>query len=399
MKVPYDKADKSNTLSQLNMSTHLNLMFSHIFINTITGIEKAHWNELAQGELFCRYEWLAALEQSHCVCAETGWQPQHLIIYQQGKLVAIIPGYIKAHSYGEYVFDWAWAEAYQQHQVPYYPKWLSGIPFTPVTGKRILTYDLTAELSSYIQEVLKEAMHQYKWSSTHINFLNQADAFKHSMLIRHSVQFHWHNKQFHHFDDYLNAMTARKRKMIKKERKQISAQPIQIQWLSGDQITKQHMLDFFKCYQQTYLKRSGHHGYLNLAFFDTIKTTLSNAIHLCVAFKDDTLIAASLYFSNDETLYGRYWGSLTDEHQYLHFELCYYQGIEYAISQKLKRFDAGAQGEHKLARGFEPILTYSAHQIDHPQFSFAIKDFIAREREHIAHYAQQCRQQLPFKNQ
>ena len=373
-------------------------MLSYQFISQISTIGRTQWNTLAQQNLFCQYEWLVALENSRCASADTGWQPHHLAIYQQDTLVAILPGYIKSHSYGEYVFDWSWAEAYEAHNLTYYPKWVSGVPFTPITGKRILTNTLTTELSAYIQHVLQQEMLNKQWSSTHINFLTQAEHFNDTMMVRHAVQFHWQNKGFQCFDDFLVTMTARKRKMIKKERSQVAATSLNVIWLSGDEITTEHMQGFFSCYQQTYLKRSGHHGYLNWAFFDEIQRTMQKSIHLCIAYDTETLVAASLYLSDGDTLYGRYWGSLA-EYQHLHFELCYYRGIDFAIKNQLLRFDAGAQGEHKLARGFEPITTYSAHQIADPMFARAITDFIARERIHIAQYALQCKAQLPFKNE
>jgi predicted N-acyltransferase len=373
-------------------------MFSYQFISHISDIGRQQWNQLATQNLFCRYEWLVALEHSRCVCAETGWQPYHLAVYEHDALKAILPGYIKSHSYGEYVFDWSWAEAYAAHNVSYYPKWLSGVPFTPITGKRILTKILTPELSTYIQHVLQQEMCNQQWSGTHINFLTQAEHFNRTMMIRHGIQFHWQNKGFDCFDDFLATMTARKRKMVKKERSQIAATALNIIWLNGDEITTEHMQGFFSCYQHTYLKRSGHHGYLNWAFFDEIHHTMLQNIHLCIAYDTDKLVAASLYLSDKDTLYGRYWGALAD-YQHLHFELCYYRGIDFAINNQLTRFDAGAQGEHKLARGFAPITTYSAHQIADPMFAKAITDFVARERIHMAHYALECKAQLPFKNQ
>ena len=177
-------------------------MLSYQFISQISIIGRTQWNILAQQNLFCQYEWLVALENSHCASAHTGWQPHHLAVYQQDTLIAILPGYIKSHSYGEYVFDWSWAEAYEAHSLTYYPKWLSGVPFTPITGKRILTKTLTTELSAYIQHVLQQEMLNKQWSSTHINFLTQAEHFNDTMMIRHAVQFHWQNKGFQCFDDF-----------------------------------------------------------------------------------------------------------------------------------------------------------------------------------------------------
>ncbi|MBD1582731.1 GNAT family N-acetyltransferase [Pseudoalteromonas sp. S16_S37] len=373
-------------------------MYNHKFVTSIDEVSPLDWQSLCTNNLFCSYPWLSALEQSGCVSSKTGWQPHHLLIYQDTLLVAILPGYLKSHSYGEYVFDWTWAEAYQRHGLEYYPKWLCGVPFTPVTGQRILCKKPTPSLCDYIFKTLKRCCAQACWSGAHINFLTEQLSPSNDFVRRDGVQFHWHNNHYKDFVDFLSALTSRRRKMIKKERQQALKYGLSIRWLSADEIDDTVLAQFYQCYQNTYIKRSGHQGYLNFTFFQLVLRTLPQSVRLCVAFDERQLVAASLYLSDKHTLYGRYWGALED-YQALHFELCYYQGIEYAIKHQLYKFDAGAQGEHKLTRGFEPVTTYSLHHIANPMFSEAISDFIQRERRHIAQYKEQCALVLPFKQQ
>lgn len=373
-------------------------MFNHKFVNSIEDVSPHDWAQLCTDNLFCSYPWLKAFEQSQCVHSSCGWQPHHLLIYHTQQLIAILPGYLKGHSYGEYVFDWSWAEAYQRYGLNYYPKWLCGVPFTPVTGQRILCKNLTAELTEYICVTLKETCAAYSWSGAHINFFTDNISPSRDFITRHGVQFHWFNNKYKDFTDFLNALTSRRRKMIKKERQQAQRYKLTIRWLTADQIDNLVLARFFQCYQSTYIKRSGHQGYLNLTFFKEVLNTMPHIVRLCAAFDDQKLVAASFYLCDDHTLYGRYWGAL-EAYQSLHFELCYYQGIEYAIKYNLNKFDAGAQGEHKLTRGFQPVTTYSMHHIAHPVFGPAIADFIQREKVHIEQYKDQCAQVLPFKQQ
>ncbi|WP_239033021.1 GNAT family N-acetyltransferase [Pseudoalteromonas luteoviolacea] len=381
--------------------------YRHQFVTSISAVEQSHWQRLASDSLFTSYAWLSALELSGSVRRETGWQPYHLVIYQQDAAhpVAILPGYIKSHSYGEYVFDWAWAEAYERHNLDYYPKWLSGVPFTPVVGARLLCETPTETLYQFIQSVLDDEAAQQAWSGWHVNFPRQEEAWSSAPLLeRHGVQFHWHNQDYADFDAFLATMKARKRKMINKERDKVKSSELSIVWLDASHIDK-NMIDlFYQCYCQTYRKRSGHNGYLTRAFFELLFNAIPEQVKLCCAYRKhdqsntQELIAASLYLQDKDTLYGRYWGALENS-EHLHFELCYYQGIDYAITHKLARFDAGAQGEHKLLRGFEPVFTRSYHTICHPLFSQAIGDFINTERSQITHYARQCTTLLPFKTQ
>ncbi|CAH9065369.1 hypothetical protein PSECIP111854_03666 [Pseudoalteromonas sp. CIP111854] len=373
-------------------------MFSHKFISSINAISLQTWQELAGDNLFCSYPWMHTLEESGCVNSETGWQPQHLLIYTEKVLVAILPGYLKSHSYGEYVFDWAWADAYQRYGLDYYPKWLCGVPFSPITGNRILCKALTEPLAEYIFQTLKHSCNINNWSGAHINFFTEHLPANDDFLSRQGVQFHWHNNSYLNFNDFLNTLTSRRRKMIKKERQQAQSNALTIKWLTADEIDTDTLVSFYQCYQATYLKRSGHQGYLNLAFFQQLLLALPKAVHLCCAFNAQQLVAASLYLCDKHTLYGRYWGALED-YQSLHFELCYYQGIEHAIEFEIEKFDAGAQGEHKLMRGFKPVTTHSIHHISNSMFRDAIADFLQREHMHIKQYKAQCLSVLPFKQQ
>ncbi|ALU43674.1 GNAT family N-acetyltransferase [Pseudoalteromonas rubra] len=375
-------------------------MYQHRFITSLSALTTTERAVLSGQSPFSSVQWLEALELSGCVGEDTGWLPYHLLVYRDSKLETLLPGYIKLHSYGEYVFDWAWAEAYERHQLAYYPKWICAIPFTPVVGSRMLSGEpLSEALYDYVTTALhQEAQHQH-WSGWHINFpAHRAGWQKQSLMERHGVQFHWKNQDYRHFDDFLNTMTSRKRKTIKKERKVVTSQALTIRWYQGAEITNEIRQAFYLCYATTYLKRSGHQGYLNEAFFRQICDTMSEQVAIVCACQQGEIVAASLYLYDQHTLYGRYWGAL-QSHAHLHFELCYYQGIEYAIRHGLTRFDAGAQGEHKLARGFEPVFTYSYHHIRHPDFASAIGDYLARERVHMADYLSQCAELLPFKDQ
>lgn len=375
-------------------------MYQHRFITSLSTLTATERAVLSGQSPFSSVQWLEALELSCCVGEDTGWLPYHLLVYRDSKLETLLPGYIKLHSYGEYVFDWAWAEAYERHQLAYYPKWICAIPFTPVVGSRMLSDEpLSKALYDYVTTALhQEAQHQH-WSGWHINFpAHRAGWQKQPLMERHGVQFHWKNQDYRHFDDFLNTMTSRKRKTIKKERKAVTSQALTIRWYQGAEITDEIRQAFYLCYATTYLKRSGHQGYLNEAFFRQICDTMSEQVAIVCACQQGEIVAASLYLYDQHTLYGRYWGAL-QSHTHLHFELCYYQGIEYAIRHGLTRFDAGAQGEHKLARGFEPVFTYSYHHIRHPDFASAIGDYLARERVHMADYLSQCAELLPFKDQ
>ncbi len=369
-------------------------------INSLTEVDASRWNRLvANKDPFLRHEFLLALEQSGSVCAATGWQAHHLLLMQADELIAAMPLYLKNHSWGEYVFDQQWADAYAQSGMDYYPKWVNAIPYTPCQGQRLLIKQ-DADTKLIMQHFLKAIQQLAELnaiSSLHCLFPepSQLDLFEQTMLIREGVQFQWFNKNYHDFDDYLQSFTSRQRKNINKERRKVQQQGIHLQRLPGLDVSPQQWQVFFEFYTLTYLKR-GQSAYLNLDFFKQLAATMPEQLLLILAMKDQSYVGAALSFIGETTLYGRYWGCYEEYHS-LHFEACYYQGLEYCIAHHKQRFDSGAQGEHKIARGFEPITTYSAHWIQNPRFARLIADFLQREKSYIQQYKQQCTQQLPFK--
>lgn len=370
------------------------------FFNSFTQIPADQWQMLADGESpFLHYDFLAALEHTGCVSADTGWQPQHLAVYDEQTLVAAMPGYLKTDSYGEYVFDHGWAQAYHQHGLAYYPKWVSCVPFTPVTGTRLLCHpeydysEVAATAAQGLQSLLGQSV-----SSLHVLFCTPDESapwIAQDFLPRHSVQFQWHNYGYRQFDDFLQALTSRKRKALNKSRRQLVQAEVTIHQHTGAAITEDLIAFFVRCYQQTYLKRSGHTGYLSAAFFHQILQRFAQQALLVVAEQQGQRIACALLLFDDRGLYGRYWGSLRDVDG-LHFECCYFQGIDFAISRGLQFFNPGTQGEHKILRGFEPIFCRSLHHLAEPAFHAAVNDFLQRETPAISAYFKQAADVLPY---
>jgi predicted N-acyltransferase len=392
------------------------------FVDSIEDIGQHPWNNITGVDNpFTRYEFLHALEVSGCTTQQSGWQPHHVAVYEQTAspptgdetpspktLIALVPLYLKTNSWGEYVFDWSWANAYQSHGLDYYPKFVTAVPFTPSVGKRFFiekefaakSSDNENELITLVAEKVKHKAQLIGASSWHVLFPTpqQDTALTDARLLpRIATQFHWTNRDYKHFDDFLNQLTSRKRKSIRKERAKVSEQAITFKRTEGANITDQQWSDFYQFYQSTYMMR-GQQGYLNLSFFLQLAKAMPEQILLINAQQNGRDIAAALCFKNSEKLFGRYWGSAAD-FQFLHFETCYYQGQEYAIEHGLKSFDSGAQGEHKIQRGFEPIITHSNHWIAHPSFSDAIEKFLFEERPHILAYMKSAQALLPFKEQ
>jgi predicted N-acyltransferase len=360
------------------------------------------WDILAAGHgPFCQFSFLHALEISQSVGADTGWQPSHLVIYQQSEPVGVLPLYKKTHSYGEYVFDFAWANTYRQYGVNYYPKLVSAIPFTPVTGKRLMLKQgieesallpiLTQEIDSRLQQMGLSSMH---W--LYVDKAMSTALAKNNQLARSSVQFQWFNRQFTSFEHYLEHFNSRKRKSVRKERSKIFESGVEIQRKHGNNLSEQDMLFFYHCYQQTYLKRSGHEGYLKQAFFLKILADMPDNIMLVIASKNNQPLAGALFIYDHKQLCGRYWGALEDIDN-LHFECCYYQGIEFCIEQNIAEFNPGTQGEHKILRGFEPTYCYSNHSLKEPAFHDAVGRFIKQENSSLAKYKSDAEKLLPFK--
>lgn len=349
---------------------------------------------------FLSPEFLSALEDSRSIGGHSGWIAHYLSNSQSAaEQEWIIPAFIKHHSYGEYVFDWSWANAYEQHGFDYYPKLLIAAPFTPAMGPRGFS-DNDLNLVNRLPEIEQHCLEE-GFSSAHYLFANEEDQKilnQSNWHKREGVQFHWFNRNYTEFDHYLSHFKSRKRKTVKKERLSITQQKLAIKHKTGKEITEEDWRFFYACYQSTYLKR-GMQGYLNQKAFELIAQSMPEQVILMLAYSNDSRpIACALYFKDSHTLYGRYWGCI-EETPNLHFELCYYQGIDYCIKQGLKRFDPGTQGEHKISRGFEPVSTYSYHWIAHPDFSRAIGDFVREEAKNVQLYKQECQTHLPFNQQ
>ncbi len=365
----------------------------------INEINADQWNDLvSDNNPFMRHEFLAGLETSNCVCEQTGWHPSHLAAYSdksQTNLIGAMPCYIKDHSYGEYIFDWSWADAHHRHGLDYYPKLSNAVPFTPATGQRCLGD------KHIVQALLKFALQiveDQELSGLHSLFITpeQCDAYTDIGLSkRHSSQFHWRNRGYHNFDHFLDQLSSKKRKNIKRERRRVQESQVQYKWLSGDNLDEVAVNQMYGFYQRT-IQYYGAQSYLNLDFFKYLGTNFSQQTLFLFAQHEGRTIAGGLYFKSDNTLYGRYWGALANFHS-LHFETCYYQAIQWCISHGYKQFEAGAQGEHKLARGLEPTQTWSAHWIRHLGFREAIDDFLKQEQEHIDNYQSQLHKHTPFK--
>ncbi len=365
----------------------------------IDEIPCAQWNTLCGTAYpFLRHEFLAALERSGSVTPETGWQPLHLTLHEQGAMVGAMPLYLKSHSWGEYVFDWAWADAWHRHGLEYYPKLLTAIPFTPATGPRFgLSIDHDRGIAAIVDAV-RQLCRRFDASGWHGLFVEPGVTPRleaEGLMKRLGSQYHWFNRDYGSFDDFLATFSSRKRKNLRKEREKVARQGVTLRRVPGRDITAPMLQQFYRFYQTTYRKR-GMKGYLTAEFFSLLCDTLPEHLLLILAEHDGETVAGALCLRSDDTLYGRYWGCQA-EYDSLHFEACYYQGIEYCIEQGLARFDPGAQGEHKIQRGFEPIETWSCHWIEETGFRPAIADFLDREAHQIRAQMDALAQGLPFR--
>ncbi len=363
---------------------------------SLAGIAPAAWNALAAGHPFLRYEFLHALHETGCADPASGWTPTYLALWQEDALVGAMPLYRKAHSYGEYVFDWAWAEAYHRHGVDYYPKLLSAVPFSPVTGPRLLARD-AATRSLLARAALRLATAA---SSLHVLFPPQAEAEElaaHGMMLRRSVQFHWQNRGYASFEQFLSDLASAKRKKIRQERRRVAEAGVTFRRLVGNEIGEEHWAFFTRCYDRTYRAHRST-PYLNLEFFRRVGAALPGHVMLVLAERDGKPIASALNLFSETTLWGRYWGA-TAEVPMLHFEACYYQALEFCIERRIAVFEGGAQGEHKLARGFLPVQTWSAHWLRHPGFADAVEKFLERESSGIERYVDELNEHSPFRDE
>ncbi len=374
----------------------MNAVTAHL-VDGVSAIPAADWDACAgTGNPFVGHAFLAALEQSASVGGRSGWQPLPIVVDgTDGRPAAIAPAYAKSHSQGEYVFDHGWADAWERAGGTYYPKLQIAAPFSPVPGPRLLLRDpaMAAALIGAIEAVVD----QNGLSSAHATFVQdeQVPAFEAAgWLVRQGTQFHWANRDYATFDDFLAELASRKRKAIRKERA-AAVEGLTIRHLSGDAIEPRHWDAFWRFYQDTGARKWGQ-PYLTRAFFPLLGERLGNRVLLILAERGGVPIAGALNLIGDDALYGRYWGA-TEEVPFLHFELCYYQAIDAAIARGLARVEAGAQGEHKLARGYVPVPTWSAHYIPDPNFRRAIRDFLTREREGVAADADYLATMAPFR--
>ena len=374
------------------------------FIESIKNIDETTWNNLVDSDYpFMKHSFLLSLEESKCVGEGTGWYTFHLVVKEEEDVIALMPMYIKTDSHGEFIFDWSWADAFYRNGLDYYPKLVSAIPFTPASGPRLCVLDESkrTHISSLIKEGIEEISIELGISSAHILLPEKKELTPYvdsGFSTRTSYSFHWFNNNYSDFDDFLKELTSRQRKNLRKERSKIFDQNIHMERIPGEDITEELWESFFKFYQITYLKR-GMQAYLNLDFFHKISERLPESLLLVMAKEAKTKVhlAGALNFCDSKNLYGRYWGCL-EEYDSLHFESCYYQGIEHCIEMKLNKFDPGVQGEHKIKRGFLPVETFSSHWIKDDRFKKAIDDFLIREREHILEYNERCKSLLPFKS-
>jgi predicted N-acyltransferase len=350
---------------------------------------------------FISHDFLSSLELSDSVRARVGWQPMHLLAEDAtGTLLGAVPCYVKSHSRGEYVFDHGWAEAYEQAGGSYYPKLQVSVPFTPATGRRLLvrTGPHAEAVRAALADALIDICRRSDASSVHVTFLTEPEwelLGTRNFLKRTHQQFHWENAGYATFDDFLAALSSRKRKTIRREREDALANGISVHWLTGNDLTESVWDAFFEFYMETGSRKWGR-PYLTRQFYSIVGEKMRERILLVMAKRNGRWIAGAINFIGSQTLFGRHWGCIED-HPFLHFELCYYQAIQYAIENKLTRVEAGAQGEHKISRGYLPTTTYSAHYIDDPRLRRAIDDFLKRERAHVAAAGEELADAAPFR--
>ena len=365
--------------------------------DSIAHISAAEWNRLAGDHPLLSHAFLNGLHSTGCAAPNTGWSPQFLLLKVDRRLEGALPLYVKDHSYGEYVFDWAWAEAYERAGLNYYPKLLAAIPFSPVTGNRLLVSD--ACYRGPLIDAALQISRESRLSSFHCLFPTEAEADamqERGMMLRTGMQFHWHNPGYKSFDEFLAGMSHDKRKKIRQERRKLHDAGVAFRRLTGSDISATNWDFFHRCYVNTYRAHRST-PYLTRAFFRHLAATMADNVLLIVAEREGKPIAAAFNMFNADTLYGRYWGT-TEYIPGLHFETCYYQAIEFCIERKISRFEGGAQGEHKLARGFVPVKTLSAHWLAHPEFASAVERYLTRETVGMANYIDELNERQPYKS-
>jgi predicted N-acyltransferase len=356
------------------------------------------WDALVpDGQPFLRHAFLSAMEDSASVTPETGWAAEHLVLERDGQVRALLPAYRKWHSFGEYVFDHGWADACERAGIAYYPKLLGAVPFSPVSGPRLLSAEPADGL--LLLQAIPEYLNKAGLSGAHINFtdtaLDVAMAGLPGWMERLGCQFHWRNRGYRDFQDFLDTLSSRKRKQMRKEREQVAGQGIEFAWYRGDELSQAQWDFVYRCYANTYAVRR-RAPYLTREFFSLLAERMPEAVRVVIARQHGREVAMALSLVGGDSLYGRYWGCL-DEFDRLHFETCFYQGMDFAIAEGLQRFDAGAQGEHKLIRGFEPVITRSWHYLLHPGLRRAVEEFLQQERVGVRGYAEEACAALPYR--
>lgn len=372
-------------------------MFEIKLIESLESIHADAWNALAGTQPFLRHEFLSALQISGCVSPKTGWMPRHLTLWNDGKLVGAMPLYLKSHSRGEFVFDHSWAEAFERNGLSYFPKLLCAVPFTPVAGPRLLA-EFPEHRAILIQGAL-ELARRLEVSSLHILFPQESDRKllqEMGFMLREGVQFHWRNAGYGDFGEFLSALNHEKRKKIQRERRRVLEAGISFRWLRGGEIDDGHLEFFHRCYENTYHEHWSS-PYLSLDFFRRIAGAMPDKLLLILAQRDDRPVACALDVIGEGALYGRYWGAV-EFVSGLHFETCYCQSIEFCIVHGLGRFEGGAQGVHKVARGLLPTPTWSAHWIADGRFAEAIGRFLEDETTAIEHFREELETHTPFKS-
>ena len=377
---------------------------------SLININPKQWNEFSHPKTtdknlkinpFISYEFLYALEASGSTKIKNGWGGAHILLEDEAEnLLAACPAYLKSHSMGEYVFDQGWADAYSRAGGEYYPKLQISVPFTPATAPKLLAGDddKAVDLKRMLASSIPELCARLGASSAHATFLTEEDKkifLEAGFLERNDKQYHWFNENYGSFDDFLEALASRKRKLIRRERRDALANGITIQCLTGSDIKTEHMEAFYTFYMDTGSRKWGR-PYLTRAFFSIIQETMPDQILLIMAKREGQYIAGAINFIGGDVLYGRNWGCI-ENHPFLHFEVCYYQAIDFAIQKGLKKVEAGAQGEHKLARGYRPVTTYSAHYIADPSFRQAVANYLQEERNYIAELQDTLSEQTPFR--
>ena len=373
-------------------------------VTSIKTIQAEEWNNLnRENSPFLRHEFLLALENNNAVGDRYGWLPRFIVAKDaSAQLVGALPLYEKDNSYGELVFDWSWADAFHRHGIPYYPKLVSAIPYTPATGNRLLAINDKADIKKQLIKTALSFCDDNGYSSLHCLFPTNDDLDllgKTGLMTRTDIQYHWHNAGYETFADFLQTLRNNKRKKIKQERKKIALHPVNFETLHGHELSESDWADVHRFYASTFEQKSGY-ATLNLGFWQEVGKTMGESVVIIMAYLDQKPIACAINFRSDDVLYGRHWGC--DPHHAwdisgLHFETCYYQGIEYAIKNNLQRYEPGAQGEYKMSRGFIPCYTHSAHWISRQEFRQAISEYLNREVRAVENYKGILEQSSPYK--